>query len=92
MKAPETFSNMSYAYLFKYIIIGDTGEKVFINCAIWRIFQQVSFPPFVCVYCTMSCLGLWLSDVVMAIYLLFINLDVKTTILIGGQSCKVEKI
>merc|ERR1712172_286420 len=25
VKAPGTFSNMSYAYLFKYIIIGDTG-------------------------------------------------------------------
>ena len=73
---------MSYAYLFKYIIIGDTGEKVFLNCAIWRIFQQVSFPPFVCVqyserkHVLLSCLGLrWLSDVVMAnkyLYLLII--------------------
>merc|ERR1711971_497105 len=25
VKAPGTFSNMSYSYLFKYIIIGDTG-------------------------------------------------------------------
>ena len=43
-------------------------------------FSTSLLPPFVCVYCTMSCLGLWLSDVVMAIYLLFINLDVKTII------------
>ena len=32
---------MSYAYLFKYIIIGDTGNVIFIK--IFRIFNSLIF-------------------------------------------------